>query len=261
MPCRPGGTAKSTSLRIHLWRTRRVPLRLQAIALATQHREGHVQSEQMSFKDGAFHIEGYPDAVKLIRLKGRKAKQLAHYAAHRSDLQAAKSYLDNMRPDLPEAVNDALWRSAITTYIKCFTGNSVRDTKLRAKTIYKNVSVKMMAYEHFEHLRNKHLEHDENALAQTIPCAAVNGGQKSHKIERVFANTFKFNIYDPGHYGNLQLLISEADQWIASAFEELAQIITAELEQESLDELLGREAVSFTVPTVGQIGIRRPDDA
>lgn len=217
--------------------------------------------EAFTFKDGILHIEGYPDAVKLIRLKGRKAKQLAHYAAHRSDLQDAKSYLDNMRTDLPEAVNDALWRSAISTYIKCFTGGSVRDTKLRAKTIYKNVAIKMMAYEHFDNLRNKHLQHDENAYMQLIPCAAVNGGGKNYKIERVFANTILCQIYDDGHYGNLQLLISEAEQWVAAAFEELARIITAELEQESLEDLLGRDAVSFTVPTVGQVGIRRPDDA
>ncbi|WP_243987598.1 hypothetical protein [Methylobacterium sp. E-046] len=212
-------------------------------------------------RDGALHIDGYPDAVKLIRLAGKKAKQLAHYAAHRFDLRNAKLYLDNMKSDNPEAVNDALWRSAITTYIKCFTGGSARSTKLQPEPIYGNDAVKMMAFWHFKHLRNKHLEHDENAYGQAIPCAAINGGGKPFKVEGVFANTLQFGIFDVGNYGNLQLLISEADQWIEAAFDQLADVLTAELEQESLEDLLGREAVSITVPTVGQVGIRRPDDA
>ena len=220
-----------------------------------------MQPEQFSFRDGALHIEGHPDAVRLIRLKGAKAKQLAHYAAHRADLQTAKAYLDHMRPGNSEPINDALWRSAISTYIKCFTGGAARTTKLRAKTVYKNDPIKMAGFEYLEHLRNKHLEHDENAYAQAIPCAAINGGGKNYKIERVIANTIHFEIFSEGHYGNLQILIAEAGQWIATAFEELATKITAELEQERLEDLLTREAVSFTVPTVGQVKDRRPDDA
>ncbi|MCJ2063693.1 hypothetical protein MKK63_13370 [Methylobacterium sp. J-088] len=217
--------------------------------------------DQISMKDGALHIDGYPDAVKLIRLTGKKAKQLAHYAAHRFDLQNSKSHLNNMKPDNPEAVNDALWRSAISTYIKCFTGGAARNTKLRAENIYESVPVKMKAFQHFEHLRNKHFEHDENAYGQAIPCAAINGGGKGFKLEGVIANTLQFVTFDVGNYGNLQLLITEADQWIEAAFKNLADVIAAELERESLEELLGREAASITVPTVGQVGVRRPDDA
>jgi hypothetical protein len=216
---------------------------------------------QIGIKDGALHIEGYPDAVKLIRLKGKKAKQLAHYAAHRLDLQNAKSYLDNMNPEHPEPINDALWRSAISTYIKCFTGGSARSTKLFPENIYKNAPVKMQAFQHFKHLRNKHLEHDENAYGQAIPCAIINGGDKEHKVEGVIANTLHFSTFDVGNYGNLQLLIAEADQWIDDAFDKLADAIASELEQESLEDLLGREAAAITIPTVGQVGIRRPDDA
>ena len=55
--------------------------------------------------------------------------------------------------------------------------------------------------------------------------------------------------------------ITEANEWLSKTFDDLASIISAELEQEALVDLLSREAVSTTVPTVGQVGVRRPNDA
>jgi hypothetical protein len=41
---------------------------------------------ELSKADGGLQIEGFPDAVKVIRLDGPRAKRLADLALHRADL-------------------------------------------------------------------------------------------------------------------------------------------------------------------------------
>lgn len=40
-----------------------------------------------------FHIDGYPDAVKVIKVQGPLALQLADLVLHMADLQRADEYL------------------------------------------------------------------------------------------------------------------------------------------------------------------------
>ena len=46
-----------------------------------------------SFDGRSLHVEGLPDAIKLIEPSGRKAIRLAHIAQHRSDLDYVKAAL------------------------------------------------------------------------------------------------------------------------------------------------------------------------
>ena len=55
--------------------------------------------------DGTWHIEGFPDAVKLIRIEGSKARALAHLMLHKVDLDFALQSLDGMASQLKDGID------------------------------------------------------------------------------------------------------------------------------------------------------------
>jgi hypothetical protein len=69
-----------------------------------------------------FHIDGFPDAVKVLRITGPKSQRLADLALHRADLDFVLECLvaTSRQPDEGNVVRQALWRSAIVHFIKCF---------------------------------------------------------------------------------------------------------------------------------------------
>ena len=78
--------------------------------------------------DGAnygFHISGFPDATKEIKLSGHKAQQISELASHRSDLLIALSSLEGIHEVALDnsLVRQGLWRSAVEHCMKFFSGS------------------------------------------------------------------------------------------------------------------------------------------
>ena len=208
----------------------------------------------ISKTEAGLHIEGFPDAVKVVSIDGHEAKRLADLSLHKSDLEFADACLDaiNQAPEEPNVIREALWRSAIVHYLKCF-GNSVRF-QLAPKKIYKSEPPEaLQAFNYFKSLRNKHVVHDENSYAQSIPGAILNNGTKDYKIEKIVCFTAIGSTLEQGNYGNLKLLTQKAKVWVVSEFDTLCERLTANLEKESYDELLVRESITYTAPTVDEI--------
>src|SRR5262245_35677816 len=96
--------------------------------------------------DKGLRIEGFPDAVKVIALKGNpKARRLADLALHLADLDFALQCIDGIN-DLAkfglseERIRDlrrGLWHSAIVHFLKCFGLNESRRYSLHADVIYR----------------------------------------------------------------------------------------------------------------------------
>ncbi len=87
-----------------------------------------------------FHIEGFPEAVKVIHIEGPRARRLADLALHRTDLEFALLCLDevNRAPVDPYVIRQALWRSAVVHYVKCFGGSEARFG-LDSKVVYSRI--------------------------------------------------------------------------------------------------------------------------
>jgi len=49
---------------------------------------------EISQQESGLHIEGFPDAVKVIAVEGWRSKRLADLALHKDDLEFADSCLD-----------------------------------------------------------------------------------------------------------------------------------------------------------------------
>lgn len=208
---------------------------------------------------GGFHIEGFPDAVKLLRLEGPRAKRLSDLCLHKSDLDFAADCLAaiNQTPNENTIVRAALWRGAVIHFVKCF-GDSKSRFQLDANSIYKGRPPEaMMAFRFFQDLRNKHFVHDENSYAQSIPSAVLNKGDKPYKIEKIICLSSLADVLRQENWANLKLLIETAHEWVVAEFDVLADVITKELEAESYDALLEKESVKYQVPSVEDMGKQR----
>lgn len=208
----------------------------------------------VSQTETGLHIEGFPDAVKVIGINGPEAKKLADLSLHKEDLEFADACLDaiNKTPEEPFVTREALWRSAVVHFLKCF-GNGARF-QLSADKIYKGEPPEaLMAFNYFKGLRNKHLVHDENSYAQSIPGAVLSNGRKNYKIEKIVCFAAFGATLEQGNYGNLKLLIGKARTWVVSEFDSLCECLTISLEKENYDKLISRDALTYRVPTVEDI--------
>jgi len=207
--------------------------------------------------DSGFCIQGFPDAVKVIRINGPEGKRLSDLALHRADLEFAAACLEaiNHVPDEPSVLREALWRGAIIHFMKCF-GSSLRF-QLSAKKVYKGNSMALNAFSYFDNLRNKHVVHDENAYAQSIPGAILNKGDKPYKIEKVVCFSAMAETLCQDNYSNLHLLCQTAIAWVANEFTQLCEAQTKKLEAKSYDDLYRQEAITYTAPALDQISKKR----
>jgi len=209
-------------------------------------------------KGTVFHIEGFPDAVKVIQIDGPQARRLADLALHKSDLEFAGEALFaiNHVPEQPWAIRQALWRTAIIHYMKCF-GDSGARFQLSAEKIYKGKPLALTAFNYFKELRHKHIVHDENSYAQSIPGAILNGRHKAYKIEKIVCLSAIAETLSQENYNNLSLLIETAKQWVVGEFDMICGNLTKELEAKPYDELMHREAITYTAPGLDQISKNR----
>ena len=208
--------------------------------------------------EAGLHIEGFPDAVKVVSIDGHEAKRLSDLSLHKADLEFADSCLDaiNKVPEEPNIAREALWRSAIVHFLKCF-GNSARF-QLAPKKLYKKEPPEALtAFNYFKSLRNKHVVHDENSYAQSVPGAILNNGEKSYKIEKIVCFTAIGATLEQGNYGNLKLLVQKARAWVVTEFDALCERLTSNLEKLPYDELLGKESITYRVPGIDEVNHSR----
>lgn len=207
--------------------------------------------------DAGFQIEGFPDAVKVVRIEGPQAKRFADLTLHKSDLEFADECLAaiNKVPEQPWVLRQALWQPAVIHYMKCF-GDSARF-QLSSSKIYKGNPSALEAFAYFKTIRNKHFIHDENSYAQSISGAILNGRDKPYKIEKIVCFSAVAETLEQGNYNNLHLLIGTARTWVTGEADNLCKNLTTELEAKSYDELLKREALTYNVPGLDEISKNR----
>jgi hypothetical protein len=99
-----------------------------------------------------------------------------------------------------------------------------------------------------ESLRNKNVVHDENSYMQCLPGAVLNRKGMDHKIAKIVCLSVVGETLGQENYQNLHLLATRAREWVVAQFDELCNVITRELELRPYEELLAREAITYTVP-------------
>ncbi len=206
-----------------------------------------------------FHIEGFPDAIKVLRITGPKSQRLADLALHNADLHFSLECLNaiNHVPEEPYVLRQALWRSAIVHFIKCF-GQSESRFSLNPKKVYKGDIGAFEPFAYFESLRNKHLVHDENSYAQCLPGAVLNKKGMPRKIGKIVCLSVVGDTLGQENYNNLHLLVTRAREWVVARFDELCDVVTSELEPKSHDELFAMDGITYTAPGADDVHKARP---
>jgi hypothetical protein len=218
-----------------------------------------MENFDISQKDTHLHIEGFPDAVKVISIDGPYANRLSDLALHKADLDFADECLDaiNLTPEDPSIIREALWRSSIIHFLKCF-GDAGARFQLSPEKILKGEPLEAVtAFNYFKNLRNRHLVHDENSYSQSFPGAILNKRDKDYKIEKIVCLASRAVTLDQGNFGNLKLLIQKTRSWVVVEFDNICEYVTKELESQSYETLLTRDSIDFRVPVVDEIGKNR----
>lgn len=204
-------------------------------------------------------IRGIPDGAKAIQLTGDRARNVADLGLHMRDLRFALDCLDaiNEVPLEWPVVRKALWRSALVHFYKCF-GKSKSRVQLDVGEVYAGEDDSIFGgFEHYRHLRNKHVVHDENSYTQGIPGAVLNDGQKAYKVEKVVCFMAEIMSVTQENWSNLRLLASKAHGWVVREFDRATAELTAELETLSYEELAAHEPLSYRAPDSEDVAKRR----
>lgn len=206
-------------------------------------------------REEGLHVEGFPEAVKLVKLTGSKPRRLADLGLHKHDLDFALECLDgiNLVPEEPYALRQGLWQSAIINWFKCF-GDSKSRFSLNPKSIYRTEPLAIESFEYFKLLRNKHFVHDENSYTQCIPGAVLNRSDSEYKIAKILCSGFHGVTLEQSSFSNLRLLILGAREWVIEQFDKLCDDLTKELEQKPYERLMGMESVTYSKPAIDDIG-------
>jgi hypothetical protein len=194
-----------------------------------------------------WHVEGFEQAAKLIRVDGPDARRLSDLCLHRNDLVLAAECLAAMNQvsEEPHVLRTALWSSAIVHSTKCFGTSNARE-RLNPKEVYVNEPPEAHdSFEFFRALRDKHVVHDDNACAQSIPCAVLNKAESPYKIEKILCLTAQQVTLEQNTYANLKLLIEKALAWVISEFDICCELLTHELESKSYEELNGKGCLTY----------------
>jgi hypothetical protein len=117
----------------------------------------------------------------------------------------------------------------------------------------------MAVFRYFKDLRDKHFVHDENSYTQCTPAAALNDGQKDFKIEKILAVKATGVTLDQANFANLELATKQSLEWVIKNFDDLCVKLTAELEKETMEELLKKPNVTLKVPNIAEVGVRKND--
>ena len=208
--------------------------------------------------DSSIHIDGFPDAVKVIKIDDHpQSERLADLGLHQVDLEFAEScmFAINQAPEEPRVIRQALWRSAIIHFIKCFGAN--KRFQLNIEEVLSKYRDGLEVFQYFYNLRNKHFVHDVNSYTQSTIGAILNNGNENYKIDKIINLTFMGETLEKDNYSNLLLLIQKTKAWVNQEFDNLCKIITIGLEKENYETLSRREAIQYKVPGVYEVGKKR----
>lgn len=210
---------------------------------------------EITQKGAGLHIEGFPDAVKVVHIESPDAVRLSDLALHKQDLEFADSCLEaiNTVPEDPRVIREALWRSAIIHFLKCFGKSKARFKLTTDEALRGEPSEAMEAFNYFKALRDKYFVHDENSYSQSIPGAVLNDGSKDYKIEKIVCLSFGSVTMEQGNYSNLKLLIGRTLLWVVQEFDKLCERLTEELEKKSFADLAARADVTYQFPTIDEV--------
>lgn len=204
------------------------------------------------------HIEGFPNAERVVRLTGPHARRLAALCGHLSDLQFTHNCLHaiNRIANDDHVVREALWHSALVHFAKCFTDSAARGG-LSGKRVYKGDTEGQEVLRYYLHLRNKNIVHDENSFTQMLPGAIVNNPDQAERIDQVVCVGVTSSVLGQEDWARLLLLTQKAIAWTEAEVDGLCAFIKAGLASKTYDELRAMPPIEYKKPGAADVSRAR----
>lgn len=163
-------------------------------------------------------------------------KQYINLFLHKADIDRGIQFLSLISDRNNTTINEALFIAGLNNCIKCFKRSKSRS-KLDKNVIFGNNPNQLDEFVYFEVLRDKHYDHDENGMLQTIAFLITypteNGfflGQPS-----VVWNRIKLDYYSFGQ--RLSSLMSIVLNYLGNEIEKTSRLIMSEYRAITADEL------------------------
>lgn len=203
---------------------------------------------QVTVRNERFEIEGFPEAAKAITFDSPRLKKLSHYWLHHLDLEFAAACLKDLNSGKPikATTSEALWRSALVHYFKCF-GKSKSRSSLDAGRILKRTENGIVVHKQLKALRDKHIVHDENPFSSVTAGVILNRAGMRRKIAKVVCVSNHLQTLNQETWNHLRLLIETTNIWVMDQFDRLCENLTRELEQLDYRELMHMENMKIEV--------------
>jgi hypothetical protein len=209
-----------------------------------------MQNINFEHKQNSFELTDFPDAEKIIRLRCGIAKELADVSLQISDLLQANEYLDlSIDAEDKSATQNALWKMAVITFMKCFGKNNARTYNLDIKQFFPEDVKAQEFFLYFKKLRDKNIAHDDNPIDQCLVGAIINKVDAPYKVEKIITTNLKGSVYAEDSIGNLKRMINVIQTHLVESYDELCIDLTSELESMDHTDLIKKENLIYNVPT------------
>ncbi|GEM_PF-757830 len=196
-------------------------------------------------------LTDFPDALKAVALRGKKAQELADMTLHRHDLITAQDCLVALKNAEDRSLEQKVfWRLAVISFLKCFGKNNARATQLFKEEVLKGDLMGQEVFEFFKDLRDKNIAHDDNPLMQCLPGAVINKPGAPFKIAKIIGVSFSAEMNTSENIQNLELLITKTRMYVESRFDVLCSELTEELEAVPHADLARMESIEYAKPGV-----------
>jgi hypothetical protein len=207
----------------------------------------------------SIHLEGYPNAVKVLALKGKQAKRLSDLVLHNADVDFGLQCLDALAALSEDqwVIKQALWRSAVIYAMKGYGDSGARFQLSSHKVLKGEPPEAMEVFNYFKSLRNKHFIHDENSYTQCPPGAILNPDGMSPKIVDIVCPITTAVTLVPDNVNNLRMLLSKTKEVVIQEFMELCNSFKDSLEAMPYESLYKMEPPTYKTPVNLEIHAKR----
>ena len=210
--------------------------------------------QSISIKDGHLHIDGYPNANRVVRLASPSAKRLASLRLHQSTLrycEDAMQELVRMSP-ISQVAASAMITGVAARYFSCFGKNNSKSVyPLEASQVFKGKQEAKECYLYWRSIRNKHLVHNESEMT-SLYSGLVLGSQ--HEIQDVISLHVRAMIEtDKEHCQLLFNLIDHTRKHVDSEIEKVLQRVFSEAHAMTPEERAALTPIQYKLPDTGAV--------
>jgi hypothetical protein len=208
--------------------------------------------------DGRLHIDGYPDAKKLVELNSHVGHRLACLRRHQSALKFCQDAMQdfaatrNSHPLLAEAALIGI----AARYFSCF-GYNEASAPLVAERVFKGTPDARKCFEHWKAIRDSHFIHDQSDLLSLRTGIVFGPNLEVQDILLLLAGP---NVARDAEHA--QLLFNLIDHTLKHASDEIGAVLErafGEARAMTADERDALPEISYVAPRPEDVNkIRRP---